>query len=341
MRRILLLVSLICALPRPGAAQIAPKLEFERRLADALEVLVPAWANHVYASRIEQEVRRNEDAILEELRWTGHGGPLKDGGYLIRVRTQWDPLTNNTAPLEGPQFLGVGKDPASALIAATVHGSHEAVGNEWLRQKSHFIWLTAERRWYGGYRLLYGPITDSESLTNIELAAQASRDLADAVATSNRGWIMERALENLRRESAGRAQFSRAAEALDEYRQREARIREYQANMARDLAEAAAADRLSQTLGTLSTVLSMATLVVQVQAALPRMYSGDSEHAATPEELIRRVEAHEQVMRDAARRREPELQRMRTEQIESGKRVQDTLEGVRFPRNLRNRILLH
>ena len=135
------------------------------------------------------------------------------------------------------------------------------------------------------------------------------------------------------------AEFARAATYLDEFVRREERIGELDAQLERCLTEAAAANRLTKTLETFSTILSVTTLATQVSAALREMPSNKIDYAPNAQELVKRVKEHERVMQGAAARYEQERKPVIDAQRRSRPLLIKKLEDLDLPSNYRRHIL--
>ena len=331
-----LMLTLLCS--TESRAQASAGVQYLTNLSDALETMLPEVTSRSALAELRGGIDKNNAAILDQLRWAYGNRELKEGGYLIRIRTQEDPTTRVSVPVEGAELLGLGKDPQSALVGAANAVPVVPVASS-LNARTHFLWITAERRKWLGYRLQYGPISDPAPLLAIQVAARADGAFEDAVQTANRGWLIDRTLENLSARSTQDAAAARAAVLLREHMLVRSRIAAAGERLRRTLANVAAADRLSQTLATMGTVLSLATMIVQVEAALPDMPTADYRAAQTASQLAERVSAYKASEVQSSSRHEADIRTLNDAQRAGVPLLDKALDDARMPAPLKVPVL--
>lgn len=267
-------------------------MQLYRNVGSFLKKAVPTLQSKAVGKAVANKIDAKLELIEGNLKWS------KDGGYLIRVRVYDDPLTGNTVALE-PDFFGVGTDPKEIVAATNLTPTITNAPPANLRysaDRSFYIWATIKHPYFGGKNeeILYGSIVGAQAQkVNLEaLNLIANKELVTNLVEARRLYYLEGILQNLKTQVVDQSARARIANNINEYKASQERLTKLKDELNRDLARINEANKLKETLSALSSVLSLASMSLQISAALDDVSTSDLSNAKTPADFRQVVEGY-------------------------------------------------
>lgn len=293
---LILLLSLLSF--RSGAQTLPPGMRDMRlvnNISDALESAMPWLEDRNAREKAADAIRDKNNPITQALNWTS------DGGYLIRVKVLRSTLTGATVPMP-PEFLGAGSVPSDIVALSSSQASISTSPDPNLvlaSDRTFYVWVTQDKGGLFGWgkkKLAYGYIVSpfSEQVTTDALKKLASADMIANLRVARQGNALYGITQNLKRNVTDKAAAVRTAEQLDAYRKNLEELNRLEANLQKDLAKIEQANQTLNFINTMKGVLSMASLALQVSAAMEDIPKNEIDRARTPEDLARSVESRKQ-----------------------------------------------
>lgn len=271
-----MILCLIYALSVAGSAraQVLNRILSDPQLTqDLLEELISieeAVGEMPQAHRLEKEIEALKPSILEDLRWSGQLG------YLLEVRAFVD-ATGMVRLLSSPIRCGSAGTPADALalhLADGTLGQGEIDGLRFSGPKSHFVWITRHRTFFG-----LGPEKISEGVIPGELAAGLWADTATLIASKavvaqlkerRNAEALTNAVERAKSTMENRQQQAVLAQSLERTQQYQSRLRDINRELDEKLDRLSRTRRLANELKMLQGVVTLGTVVGRINAiAMP------------------------------------------------------------------------
>lgn len=263
-----------------------------RNVGSFLKKAVPSLQSKSVSKAVADKIDAKLELIEGNLKWS------KDGGYLIRVRVYDDPISGNSVALE-PDFLGIGTEPKEIVAATNLTPTitNAPPSNlQYSADRSFYIWATITRPYFGGQNgeIQYGSIVGAQAQkVNLDaLNLIANKELVSALVVARRLYYLEGILHNLRTQVTDQSARARIANNINEYKASQERLAKLKNELNRDLARINEANKLKETLGALSSVLSVASMSLQISAALDDVSAPELSNSKTPEDFRQVVERY-------------------------------------------------
>jgi hypothetical protein len=199
------------------------------------------------------------------------------------------------------------------------------------------------KNWLGKVKLQPAEIPPGEGFAGsvrIEAMAKiADAGLARVTLEDHRSRLLEGMVQEMRRETANAQERLRLDQQYVQLRDQRERVRTVEENLQREIRRENRANGLLQTLGELRTLVNVATLALQVEAALDNPPTEQLRRARTPDDVIRITDEY----RSATRGR---VETYRREYQVQGQQATQMLEQLnrtlspKAPQRLRTRVML-
>lgn len=264
----------------PGMADMS----FFNNLGDLLESKTPELQVDAFKNAAQAESNARQQEIFSALKW------IDEGGYLLRLRVQEDPITRNRIPLP-IEYIGVGKVPADIVIANSIKPTMSTAPSSNLRVFSSFIWITIKNKGSRKSKLAYGDI-DGEFAKQINQKVSLhmlNKDMLESFLISQKAMYFETIKTSLYKEISDRTVASNTENLMLSFQNQSQRLKSIEEKLQKDLKKIQEANEVLKLIRNLQTVLSVASLAIQISAALDDIPQESLNTASTPSDQVKIV----------------------------------------------------
>jgi len=264
----------------PGMADMS----FYNNLGDLLESKSHELQDDVFKNTAQNESKARQQDIFNALKWIG------EGGYLLRLRVQEDPITRNKVPLP-IEYIGVGKVPADIVIANSINPTISSSPNENLRVQSSYIWITIKNKDSRKPKLVFGDIYGefAKQVNQKVLLHMLNKDMLESFFISQKAVYFETIKNNLYKQISDRTVASNTENLMQSFLNQAQRLKSIEEKLQKDLKKIEEANAVLKLISDLQTVLSVASLAIQISAALDDIPQASLNAATTPAEQVKVV----------------------------------------------------
>lgn len=259
-------------------------MSFYNNLSDLLESKTHELQDDIFNNTAQNESKARQKEIANALKWIG------EGGYLLRLRVQEDPITRNKVALL-IEYIGVGKVPADIVIANAINPTISSAPNENLRVQSSYIWITIKNKDSRRLKLVFGDIYGefAKQVNQKVLLHMVNKDMLESFFISQKAMYFETIKSNLYKQISDRAVASNTENLMQSFQNQSKRLKSLEENLQKDLKNIEKAKNVLKLINDLQTVFSVASLAIQISAALEDISQASLNAATTTADQIKVV----------------------------------------------------
>lgn len=274
-------------------------LRLVKNLEGFVSIAMPWLEDQSAQSSAINAIESKYEKVQSLLEWS------PESGYLIRVRVETNTISGASTPMT-PEFLGLGKQPSQVLInyysdptITTAPSTSPMMRLD--NSKSFYVWIENKKGFLGlgKTKLKYGLISSEfySAMNKEALRVSSNNDLRNAFQVAQSSHLFKDVMNTLKRKATDRQAKANLLEIEYNIANTQNSIRTLKSELNKTLDEINQADKALETIRTLQTIVSVATLALQVQSALQNVPDSDITNARTADELIEITETYTHSLR--------------------------------------------
>ncbi|ETN96145.1 hypothetical protein [Zhouia amylolytica] len=348
MIRLLLLISfLLCSIHAPLYGQYIPPnrsdLKLIKNLEDFVSEAMPWLEDQSAKAGAINTLESDYNRIQNLLEWN------PDSGYLIRVRVETSVISGASTPMS-PEFLGLGEQPLKVLThyysnpqITTAPSSSPTMRLD--NSKSFYVWVENKNGFMGlgKKKLRYGLIPGEfyASMNKEALRISSNNDLRRAFKINHRSHLFEGVMSSLKKQATNSKTKKNLLELEQNIATTQNSIRAIKADLNKTLDEINRTNKALETVRTLQTIVSVATLTMQVQSALQNAPNAGISNAKTADELIEITESYKHDLKNQTMTYEKRINTNMSTYSSNREKLDQILKTNNAPSELTTEIFLY